>query len=73
MTPVDAIAVLYDVELGNQRVVAVGCPDLRAWTRLPVAVDIDGVVLGLTGWHSDLCQAYYKTGVALAIPVRGRR
>lgn len=41
------------------------CEDYQAYKSLPAAIEVDGRIMGKTGWNSDRGYAYYKTGVKL--------
>jgi hypothetical protein len=65
-----AIRVLYSYAMDGARFVEVPCADYDALRALPTALMFDGLVYGRTGWNSDDCKAYYRTGVALARSAR---
>jgi len=41
------------------------CADYDAWRALPVAIEVQGKVLGKAGWNSDTGIACYKEKVLL--------
>ena len=75
----DSIAILSDEVLpaplvttvvtkvsGQQRVVTIRCADYAARSLLPAAISVEGQVLGITGWDSDRCVAFYKSDITIA-------
>lgn len=47
-----------------ERGIITSCTDYDDYKSLPRVVEYQGVLYGKTGWNSDTCQAYYKTGCA---------
>lgn len=44
----------------------VDCRDSSAYCALPAAIELEGEVLGRTGWNSDLGRAYFKRSCKVA-------
>ena len=51
--------------IDSQTVVEVNCHDFDEYRALPDAIEVQGKVLGKTGWSSDRQYACYKSGVLL--------
>jgi hypothetical protein len=49
----------------SQTIATVTCHDYDEYRVLPDAIEVQGQVLGKTGWSSDKCYACYKSGVLL--------
>lgn len=49
----------------GQHVAQVECGDFDVYVSLPAGIEFQGKLLGKTGWNSDSCKAYYKTGIPL--------
>lgn len=60
------LPVRADHKLPDCRCLEVDCADFDAYKDLPKAVEFNGALFGLTGWNSDRCMAYYKSGMPMA-------
>lgn len=49
----------------GQVVATVDCDGYDTFAALPDAIEVEGKILGKTGWSSDLHYACYKSGVIL--------
>ena len=48
------------------------CSDYEHYSTLPDAVEMEGRVHVKTGWNSDRCRAFYKSGRWFALPLDRR-
>jgi len=68
--PLNLIRVQYMQLIDNKHVAVVDCNDYDDFRKLPDAIEINGKILGKTGWSSDRHYACYKENVMLGKPVR---
>ena len=50
--------------LSGEYIIETSCADYDEYAALPDAIEYDGLLLGKTGWNSDLCKACYKRSAA---------
>lgn len=66
----EAFSVVNEWQHEGIHCVEIQCNDYEHLLRLPEAVLYNDVVHVRTGWNSDVCRAYYKTGRNYCTPVR---
>jgi len=64
------VKVLNWYHIDGAVVVITDCADYDAYRALPDAIEVEGHLLGKTGWNSDRGTACFKSGVLLARKVR---
>lgn len=68
--PLNYIRIQYLQVIDREHVAAVACDDYDQYKNLPDAIEVNGIILGKTGWSSDLFYACYKQNVMLGKPVK---
>jgi hypothetical protein len=70
---VDMLKIDAYYHICNDVVAEVSCRDYDHFASLPDAIQINGIILGKTGWSSDSNKACYKTNVMLGKPINNNR
>jgi hypothetical protein len=61
----DQISILAVEKFGELTVASTTCNDFNAYLDLPDAIEVEGKVLGKTGWNSDRSVAYFRSDAKL--------
>lgn len=62
----EILPVLFTWSIGKQSGFETPCIDYKAYTKLPNAARMSGMVYVKTGWNSDRGIAHYQTGRVFA-------
>jgi hypothetical protein len=54
--------------LDGETIIELNCRDYDHLVTLPQVIECEGMLLTQTGWNSDRCRAYYKSGGLYARP-----
>lgn len=58
----NAIPIMSAYTLDGIKWAETSCRDYDQFATLPPAISIEGDVYARSGWNSDSCKAYYRTG-----------
>lgn len=63
--PLPMVRINFLQKIEGETVAEVSCRDYDEFVALPDAIEVEGNILGKTGWSSDRNYACYKSGVLL--------
>jgi hypothetical protein len=63
--PLPMVRINFLQKIEGATVAEVSCRDYDEFVALPDAIEVEGNILGKTGWSSDRNYACYKSGVLL--------
>lgn len=62
---IGAVPLIATEEMDGEHHLIGFCADFDHYKRLPEVVEWEGRMFGKTGWNSDDCRVYYKSGVTV--------
>jgi hypothetical protein len=66
----DYLRIQTFMQVEGKWVASVDCDDYDHYKSLPHAMEVNGILVGKTGWSSDREAAYYQQGALLGKVVR---